>query len=129
VLAIDERLDVGDTLGSPARLRLTLLPDPGQRVRLHVKGLNCFVARIGERPSPAAALADDGELELWSPDRRRLDGVRCLFGNQDGESRAFMVGDLMVTVPASSYPAVLLDVGPGRELALLHRPRFDGGRR
>ena len=49
---------IGDTYadlagGHGTKVRITLVPGPtGQRV-VHVKGLTCFVAILGGRPSPA----------------------------------------------------------------------------
>jgi len=126
LIAVHEQLDVGGPNGplrSPARLRLTLLPDAGRGVRLHVKGLNCFVAKLGERPSAGVSIDQDEELELLAPDRKRLDLMRCLFGSAAaGAARAFPLGAVTLAVAPQIQPAIILDLGPGRELALLHRP-------
>ncbi len=128
VLPVHEKIDLGGEAGplrSPARLRLTLLPDAGRGVRLHVKGLNCFVTRVGERPTGAVSLDTDQDLELVAPDRKRMDVLRCLFG-VPGEDRTtiFALGAVTLAVPAQHIQsAILLDLGPGRELVLLHPMR------
>jgi eukaryotic-like serine/threonine-protein kinase len=127
LVPIVEQLDLGglekdSPVRSAARLRLTLLPDAGRGVRLHVKGLNCFVSRTGERPSAGVSLDQDADLELHAPDRKRLDVVRCVFGAPgDAGARALALGAVTLAVAPRVQPAILLDFGPGRELALLHR--------
>ena len=125
VPAVDS-LDLGgptDPIQAPARIRLTLLPHEGGAMRLHVKGLSCFVARAGARPSGAVAIESDAELELISPARVRLDVVRCVFGSQGKEARLFPLAGATLAVPTAESPrVVLLDFGPGRELVLVHQP-------
>jgi serine/threonine-protein kinase len=125
LVLIADQLDAGGADGplrSHARFRLTLLPNAAGGPRLHVKGLNCFIARPGARPSSAAAVDGDTELELLAPDRRRLDLLRCSFGRaHDGAAQVFALGDVELAVPARFAQAVVLDLGPGRELALVHR--------
>jgi serine/threonine-protein kinase len=126
VVPLGETIDIGGPDGalvrSPARLRLTLLPDAGRGVRLHVKGLNCFVSKLGDRPTAGVAIVEDEDLELCAPDRKRLDVLRCVFGSESaGGARTYPLGAVTLAVAASILPAILLDLGPGRELALLHR--------
>jgi serine/threonine-protein kinase len=116
-------LDAGGDSGplrSRARFRVALLPDP-EKARVHVKGLNCFVARAGSRPSAAVDLYSDGELELLAPDRTRLDVVRLSFGTHGAGERHFDLGPVTLAVASHFREPVMLDLGPGRELALLHR--------
>jgi serine/threonine-protein kinase len=123
---LDETLDVGGAQGTllrgQARLRLTLLPDAGRGVRLHVKGLNCFVSKAGDRPTAGVAIVEDEDLELHAPDRKRLDVLRCIFGAEStGGTRTYPLGAVTLAVAPAILPAIILDLGPGRELALLHR--------
>jgi len=93
-----------------------------------VKGLNCFVARTGGRPSTAVDVEADMDVDLIAPDRRTLDHVRCSVGRPGDGSRLYDLGPVTIAVPVSAG-AVLLDFGPGRELAMLHRGAPAGGRK
>jgi len=131
-LAGHEQVDLGgdaSVVRSPARFRVTLMPSGRPAPRVNVKGLNCFVARVGARPTTAVDVEGDMDVELIAPDRRRLDGVRCAIGRPGDSGWLYDVGAVTLAVPAAG--AVLLDVGPGRELALVHRgaPRAPRGRR
>ena len=121
----------GPWLRSPARFRITITPSAGAVPRINVKGLNCFVARQGARPTTAVDVEADLDVELYAPDRKQLDGMRCSLGRNGNGERLFDLGGVTLAVPAGSG-AVLLDLGPGRELALLHRgapqPRGKQGR-
>lgn len=113
------RLDLGDDAG--ARVRVTLLPDP-RRARLHVKGLNCFVAKGAGRPSAAVDVDGDTELSLVAPDRRVMDTVRLGFGVADVRGRHYALASARLSIPTGAADsAVLLDFGPGRDLVLVHQ--------
>ncbi|HVE85215.1 MAG TPA: hypothetical protein VND93_20325, partial [Myxococcales bacterium] len=121
-------VDVGgdaSPVASPARVRLTFVPGLGQTLRLHVKGLNCFVAKDGGRPTSAVEVGKDALLHLQVP-AQVLDSVRCQFA-RSGDPTAFQfpVAGVTLAVPLEQAAcAVLLDFGPGRELALVYsRPR------
>ncbi len=107
---------------SPARIRLTFLPGGGRTLRVHLKGLNCFLGRDGGRPSSAVDLGGDAFLDLRSPGRERLDAMRCQFGTPGpADVRFFALGASRLGVPAElAAQAVLLDFGPGREAALVY---------
>jgi hypothetical protein len=112
-------------VSTPARARFTFVPGPSQTLRLHVKGLNCFVAKEGGRPTSAVEVAKDSLLHLQAPQvpPRTLDSVRCQFA-RTGDPSAFQFpvgGGVTLAVPLEQVAcAVLLDFGPGRELALLY---------
>jgi serine/threonine protein kinase len=112
--------DQHDVSSSAARLRLTLLPSHGPLPRLNVKGLNCFVQRVGGRPAAAVDLDRDGELELLGPDRKRIDGVKCMMGRPDADQLLYDLGSLTLAVTGAPAGAVLLEMGPGREFLLVH---------
>jgi hypothetical protein len=124
-MASGDQIDVGGdgpVLRSPARFRITLTPSSGALPRLHVKGLNCFVARVGARPTTAVDVETDMDVNLLAPDRRTLDGVRCTLGRDGVDGRLYDLGHVTLAVPPEAS-AILLDLGPGRELALLHCSR------
>jgi len=108
---------------SRARFRVTLLPAARGRQRLHVKGLNCFVAKRGMRPSSGIDVDDDTSIELLSPERKRIGTVRCDFGHPSSEARLFPVGSTTLAVPAAgSRRAAMLDLGPDSDLILVYLP-------
>jgi eukaryotic-like serine/threonine-protein kinase len=98
-----EQIDLGGegVLPSPARFRITIQPSRAGTPRLHIRGLNCFVALVedGQRTRPTTAVDVDGDavVEFLAADRRVIDGVRC-------HVRA---------------DAVLIDPGPDRALTVL----------
>jgi hypothetical protein len=118
-----DHLELGGDAGalpSTARVRMTLMPSSTGLPRLNVKGLNCFVARDESRLAIAVDVERDLHLELVAPDRRRLDGVRCILGQLVGRRCIYDVGGLSLTVTGAQGGAIVLDLGPGRELLLVH---------
>ena len=103
-----------------ARLRVSLIADAVGDVHLHVKGINCFVARAEGRPTGAVALERDDTLKLLSPERRLLGTVRCGFGRPARPGRLFRLGASSVRVP---QPAVLIDFDLTQEVLLIQQPR------
>lgn len=116
-------LDLGGECGllrSPARFRVTLLPAGAAGARLNLKGLNCFVASAGGRPATAVNLEQDAELELLGPDRRALEHITCSLGRAAGARQLCRLGSRTLAIEGARTGAVLLDVGPGRDLLLIH---------
>jgi serine/threonine protein kinase len=116
-------LDLGGEHGalrSTARFRVTLLPGPAAGARLNLKGLNCFVASAGTRPATAVNLEHDDELELLGSDRRAMERITCSLGRPAGARQLCRLQSRTLAVAGASLGAVLLDVGPGRELILIH---------
>jgi hypothetical protein len=99
---------------------VALLSTQDGDVHLHVKGINCFVARAEGRPTGAVALRGDDTLQLYSPERRLLGVVHCGFGSPASPGRTFQFGASSVRVP---QPAVLIDFAERQELLLIQQPR------
>jgi serine/threonine-protein kinase len=121
--ATKDPLDIELAGPEALRLRLTLLPHPNRGAALHLKGLNCFVARPGLRVSPAVEVADTAVLDVVSPDRRRRHQVQCLFGEAAVRARITPSASDTRSIRDSGACAarpMLLDFGPDRELALLY---------
>jgi hypothetical protein len=129
IVATNAPIDLGGDddgiVTSKARIRITFLPNPNRGVRVHLKGLNCFVSRAGGRPSSATDVFEDSDIELKAPSRDRLDAVRCQFGSPgDGNVRQYPLGGATLGVPLLQAPhSVLLDFGPGREMVLVYSIR------
>jgi len=103
-----------------AKLRVSLLADAGGELHLHVKGVNCFVARHEGTPTGAVSLERDDTLQLYSPERNLLAVVRCGFGSPGRPGRLFQFGASSVRVP---QPAVLIDFEERQELLLIQQAK------
>jgi len=118
---VHEALDLAfvDRQGGEVRFRVTLLP-AGQGI--NVKGLSCFVARPGARPTPAIGANSDGILHFVSTAKVDLGEVAFSFGRQTPEGRVFVVGGAELLVP---YPegnqAVALQLNQSRDLVVMYR--------
>lgn len=123
-IEISDELTVGGdagVIGSPARMRITPRDAGGQM--LHLKGLNCFVARDVGRPTSGVDVDRDCELVFVSPAREIIERVHVTLGHYDGYTRTFQLHGAALAVPVRLADwAVLIDVGPGRETLLLYRP-------
>jgi hypothetical protein len=118
------QLDLGGDdarLTSKARFRLTFLPSTGSTPRLNVKGLNCFVAKAGGRAATAVDIEGDAELELYAPDRRKLDALRCTMGEHRAGQHVYQLGSFSFFLTGADAGAVLIEAGAGQELVLVHR--------
>jgi hypothetical protein len=103
-----------------AKLRVSLLASRDGELHLHVKGINCFVARNDGTPTGAVSLDRDETLQLYSPERHLLAVVRCSFGSPGRPGRLFRFGASSVRVP---QPAVLIDFEERQELLLIQQAR------
>lgn len=109
--------DVADVVGGHGvKLRITLVPGPtGQRV-VHVKGMTCFVAVLGGRPSPAVHLDRASDLALVTPRAQEIGHVRITQGNRGGGESSFQIGNEVVTVSTDDCAdPILVDFGPGSD--------------
>ena len=117
VIETDEQIEL---LHGGAKVRVSLLSVRDGELHLHVKGVNCFVARPDGNPTSAVSLACDGSLRLYSPERRLLARVRCGFGSPCRPGRMFQLGGSSLRVP---QPAVLIDFEERQELFLIQQAR------
>ena len=130
VVDVHEKLDLTVSSGAPnaidVRFRITLLPGRGQSMRMHLKGLNCFVAKTGGSASPALVADTDGAAELVSMTRQRIGRVSWSFGalSQPGGERAFRIGDSELVIPSpQGLSALALEAGEGPEVIVICRRR------
>ncbi|HEY4180777.1 MAG TPA: protein kinase [Kofleriaceae bacterium] len=105
-----------DIVGPQAtKVRITLLNAPTGLV-IHVKGLTCFVAKLGGRPSPAVQMEGPGDLALVTPRAQEIGHIRVTVGEPEGTMRRFAVGTERVGVRADDcMDPILFDFGPGSD--------------
>lgn len=122
---VHEKLDLSfvDTEGAPVRVRVTMLPGAaGAQQKLNVKGLTCFVARRGQRPTPALTVTSDGAADLVSSTRQTLGELTWSFGQATPEGRVFVVDGRQLLVPYSEGQlSVALMLSPGNDLVVMCR--------
>ena len=106
-----------------ARIRVSFVPSSAERPGLHIKGVNCFVASAGRRPSSALTLdAARARASCSRPRGERLAGADVSFATA-GPSKTR--GDAGRPVPGgpdatSARHLVALDFGAGRTCALVY---------
>jgi serine/threonine-protein kinase len=109
--------------GGRVRLRLSFVPGVQGRMTLHVKGLNCFVARSEGRPSPAVQLDVDDGLRMVAPDRKLLAEAYASYGSPAAGHTMFALGREQIAVATDDCPrAIVVDFGPGAESLVLFTP-------
>ena len=122
---VHEKLDLSflDTEGGHVRVRVTMLPGAaGAPQKLNVKGLTCFVARRGQRPTPALTVTNDGSADLVSSTRQTLGELTWSFGQATPEGRVFVVDGRQLLVPYSEGQlAVALMLSQGNDLVVMCR--------
>jgi serine/threonine-protein kinase len=123
---VHEKLDLSfiDAEGGLVRFRVTMLP--GQNPSLHVKGLTCFVAKHGQRPTPAATISPErdpqGTLDLISAGRQVLGEMTWTFGTASPQGRVFVVDGRQLLVPyTEAQQAVALTLSRGNDLVVMCR--------
>lgn len=95
---------------------MTFLSGPtGGRV-LHLKGLSCFVAPLGGRPSPAVQIDQAGDVALVTPRAQEIGHIRVATGTPGAGHTVFPLGGQLVSVRLDDcIDAILFDFGPGSE--------------
>ena len=119
---VHERLDLSfvDADGGHVRLRVTILP--GGTQKLNVKGLSCFVARRGQRPTPALTVTEDGAADLVSSTRQTLGDLTWSFGQAGHDGRLFVVDGRQLLVPYSEGQQVIaLMLSGGSDVIMMCR--------
>jgi serine/threonine-protein kinase len=109
--------NVADLIGGPnSKVRVTFLSGPGGARVLHLKGLTCFVAHLGGRPSPAVQLDRASDIALVTPRAQEIGHIRVATGTQGMGQTVFPVGGELVGVAADDcMDAILFDFGPGSD--------------
>lgn len=109
--------NVADLIGGQnSKIRVTFLSGPGGARVLHLKGLTCFVAHLGGRPSPAVQLEHASDIALVTPRAQEIGHVRVATGTAGMGQTVFPVGTELVGVAADDcMDAILFDFGPGSD--------------
>jgi len=122
---VHEKLDLSfvDVEGGQVRVRVTILPGAaGTPQKLNVKGLTCFVARRGQRPTPALTVTTDGSADLVSSTRVTLGELTWSFGHATPDGRVFIVDGRKLLVPYSDGQlTIALMLSPGNDLVVMCR--------
>ncbi len=109
--------DTADLSGNHGtKVRVTLVPGPtGQRV-VHVKGLTCFVAILGGRPSPAVHVDRSTDVALVTPRAQVIGHLRIAQGQPGAGETTFAVGGETVSLAMDDCgDPILFDFGPGSD--------------
>jgi serine/threonine protein kinase len=108
---------VADLGGGPrAKVRVTFLSGPGGARVLHLKGLTCFVAHLGGRPSPAVQLDQTSDIALVTPRAQEIGHIRYATGTAGMGQTVFPVGGELVAIASDDcMDVILFDFGPGSE--------------
>jgi hypothetical protein len=101
------------------RIKIGFTPAPDSKFgrTLTVRGMSAFVALAGGRPSSAAHLEDDGQVELMDGGRNSLGTLHISFGTQDGDRQLFMLGGSQVSLATSECRMPILVDNPSRQLS------------
>jgi serine/threonine-protein kinase len=108
---------VVDLIGGQAqRVRISFLNGQGGARLIHVKGLSCFVAPLGGRPSPAVQLDQPSDVALVTPRAQEIGHIRVASGAPDGVHLMFAIGGERVAVGTDDCAdPILFDFGPGSD--------------
>lgn len=120
---VHEKLDLSflDPSGGQVRFRITMLP--GGATSLNVKGLSCFVAKRGGRPTPAVTIGgQDTSIDLVSSARQALGEVSVSFGQPVNGGRVFLVdGRHLLVTYAEAQQVVVLMLSGGNDIVVMCR--------
>jgi serine/threonine protein kinase len=108
---------VVDLIGSQAqKVRVTFLNAQGGVRMLHVKGMTCFVAHLGGRPSPAVQLDQPSDIALVTPRAQEIGHIRVATGSLENGLHVFPLGSARAAVGTDDCTdPILFDFGPGSE--------------
>lgn len=98
------------------KVRITLVPGPGGQLVVHLKGLTCFVAHLGGRPSPAVTIDRSSDVALVTPRAQEIGHLRVAQGTPGPGQVTFVVGNEAVAVGTDDCAdPILFDFGPGSD--------------
>jgi hypothetical protein len=98
-----------------------------------VKGLTCFVALLGGRPSPAVNVDRSSDVALVTPRAQEIGHLRIAQGTPAPGQLVFQIGVEAVSVGVEDCAdPILFDFGPGSDAYFVYtrgRPVPKSGRR
>lgn len=108
---------VADLIGNQTiKIRVTFQSGPTGARQLHVKGLTCFVAHLGGRPSPAVQLEHASDIAFVTPRAQEIGHLRVATGTPRQGQLVFAVGtDLVAVNTDDCMDVILFDFGPGSD--------------
>ncbi|RMH43474.1 MAG: serine/threonine protein kinase [Deltaproteobacteria bacterium] len=108
--------------GGAVRARVSIVPG-ADGYCAGVKGLSCFVARGGARPSVAVQLFESAPVEFVQPNGEVVARADIDLGRPAAGHRVFDVGGVPVALSVDQCPqAVVLDFGPDAECVFVYAP-------
>lgn len=117
------------------KVRVTLIHSPNGLV-IHLKGMTCFVAHLGGRPSPAVQLDHPGDIALVTPRAQEIGHIRVATGIPEPVNQlAFALGGERVALRTEDCTdPILFDFGPGSDAYFVYTrgrsiPKTPVGRR
>ncbi len=107
---------VADLASGQGKIRITYLSSPTHARIIHVKGMSCFVAPVGGRPSPAVTLEQPSDIALVTPRAQEIGHVRVATGVPDSGVLVFPIGNERAAVGTEDCTdPILFDFGPGSD--------------
>ena len=102
------------------KLRITLMPGPLGRM-VHIKGLTCFVAMLGGRPSPAVTVDRSSDVALVTPRAQEIGHLRIAQGTPAMGQVVFQVANELIAVGTEDcVDPILFDFGPGSDAYVVY---------
>jgi hypothetical protein len=113
--------DTADLVGGQGKVRVTFLTGRGGIRVIHLKGLSCFVAHLGGRPSPAVQIDQPGDISLVTPRAQEIGHIRVANGTADAGHLVFPIGSERAAVATDDCTdPILFDFGPESEAYLVY---------
>ena len=105
-----------DLVGGQAKVRVTFLIAPTGGLLIHLKGMSCFIAPLGGRPSPAVQLEQPADVALVTPRAQEIGHIRVAVGVQATGLLTFSIGYELVAIGTDDcIDPILFDFGPGSD--------------
>ena len=109
----NNQVDLSGTQSS--RVRITMIHSPNGLV-IHLKGLSCFVAHLGGRPSPAVQIDHPSDIALVTPRAQEIGHIRVATGVAEANQLTFALGAERIAVRTDDCTdPILFDFGPGSD--------------
>jgi len=114
--------DTADLVGvHGTKLRITLMPGPMGHRMVHIKGLTCFVAPLGGRPSPAVNVDRSSDVALVTPRAQVIGHLRIAQGAPGMGQVMYPVGSELIAVGVEDcVDPILFDFGPGSDAYVVY---------